>query len=200
MRLLISSSIEASDLPAEFKLPRADVRHLVQEKFGIEDARRMKDDCARTSLVSERLVFVIFAENITAEAQNALLKLFEEPSRHISFYLIVPRASMILPTLRSRFIGRSKTKIEELGEEAREFLRSSYAERLARIGELSKKDPAALLRLVTALGQDPALARERDAKRALLQASTYVYNRGASRKMLLEGLALALPVTSDYKS
>lgn len=197
MRLLISSSIEAADLPAEFKMPRADVRHLVEEKFGIDDARRVKDDCARTSLVSERLVFVIFAESITTEAQNALLKLFEEPPRHVSFYLIVPRASMVLLTLRSRFIGRSQTKTEDLGEEAREFLRSSYAKRLAQVSELSKKDPAALLRLVTALGQDPSLARGSHAKRALLQASTYVYNRGASRKMLLEGLALALPITSD---
>lgn len=42
------------------------------------------------------------AERLTGQAQNALLKLFEEPPRGVYFLLLTSSASSLLPTVRSR--------------------------------------------------------------------------------------------------
>jgi len=45
---------------------------------------------------------ILRAKSFRIEAQNALLKLLEEPPRNINFIIISPRKSAILPTIRSR--------------------------------------------------------------------------------------------------
>lgn len=49
-----------------------------------------------------RLVWIEAANFMTTPAQNALLKLLEEPPVHTTFYLTCQSASMLLPTIRSR--------------------------------------------------------------------------------------------------
>lgn len=45
---------------------------------------------------------IIGSHEITDVAQNALLKLLEEPPLHIEFIIISPTKSILLPTVRSR--------------------------------------------------------------------------------------------------
>ena len=71
----------------------------------IENARALADAQERVAFAkgSSRpmKVFIIQADFITSEAQNALLKIFEEPTRDTHFFIISPQ-DHILPTLRSR--------------------------------------------------------------------------------------------------
>lgn len=52
---------------------------------------------------SEKII-IIMAESFRTEAQNFLLKLFEEPPRNIKFLIVSPSKNLLLPTIRSRFI------------------------------------------------------------------------------------------------
>ena len=57
------------------------------EQFGVDDARELR---ALASLKhDEGSLFLVGAASITSEAQQALLKLFEEPQQGITFVLIV---------------------------------------------------------------------------------------------------------------
>jgi hypothetical protein len=49
-----------------------------------------------------RVVIIDRAETLTVEAQNALLKLIEEPPRRTAFVLVADQLERLLPTVRSR--------------------------------------------------------------------------------------------------
>ena len=69
----------------------------------VETARTIRSDCAVLPGDSERRVFLIrHAHNMNASAQNALLKLLEEPPPYAFFILMTENAGAILPTIRSR--------------------------------------------------------------------------------------------------
>lgn len=56
----------------------------------------------RTHAVTRRVIIIKDADSMTDQAQNALLKSLEEPSRGTHFILIAREASLVLPTIRSR--------------------------------------------------------------------------------------------------
>lgn len=186
--LLIASSIESSGLKEELRTEKADIKHLVFDSFGVDDARRLTESASRRAWGEGDHHFVIFAKSMTIEAQNALLKLFEEPPSGTIFHLIVPRESMLLPTLRSRLIKAGSASMET---GSADFLELSLKDQLERVAALAKDEPEALGPLAEAIGQDRQ-AMSADARASLLGTLKYVYNRGASRKMLLEELVLSL--------
>lgn len=71
--------------------------------IGINDVRAMKRDI---SLKHIRPVKVVIeeAQRLTIPAQNALLKILEEPPKNVQFVLTVPHRGRLLPTIQSRLI------------------------------------------------------------------------------------------------
>ncbi|MDO8590296.1 MAG: hypothetical protein Q7R69_03455 [bacterium] len=101
-----------------------------KETFGIDEARELKLLSARKALTN-RKIFLIVPTRITLEAQNALLKTFEEPFPDTYFFLVTREESLIVPTLLSRMqiVRISGHKI--LGsKDAEVFLASSVKDRL----------------------------------------------------------------------
>ena len=62
----------------------------------IDDARKLKvlHDTKPTSELGKR-IFILSMNGITIEAQNALLKLLEEPAPYAHFFLVVPSAHIL---------------------------------------------------------------------------------------------------------
>ncbi len=109
------------------------------EKFGIDEARELTQQASLKS-TSGRSLFVLGISSITSEAQQALLKLFEEPNQGAIFVVLIPHG-IVLPTLRSRFLPYPevlKTKADT--GDAKEFLASTYAKRSARVTAFLKND------------------------------------------------------------
>lgn len=85
----------------------------------------------RQSYISESSlkVLVIMANSFKIEAQNFLLKSFEEPPSNIKFILVSPSLNLLLPTVKSRFLVEKENFVKR---ERREFdtkkldLRSIY--------------------------------------------------------------------------
>ncbi len=80
------------------------------ETFTIDDSRAIKAlHNSRPTIESNKKdtnagkkLFILTMNGITIEAQNSLLKLLEEPAEYAHFFLIIPSAHLLLPTVKSR--------------------------------------------------------------------------------------------------
>lgn len=113
--------------------------------FSVEDARRIGMFAAQGPLRGGAKAIILSVGRMFHEAQNALLKLFEEPEEGTTLILIVPAEGMLLPTLRSRLlplpgdVGLTKSYI---CAEADAFLRASRPEREKLVTKLIARTKA----------------------------------------------------------
>jgi DNA polymerase III delta prime subunit len=131
--------------------------------FTIDDAREVKTFHGTRPVHSDgKKIFVLVMNGATVEAQNALLKLLEEPAEYAHFFIIISSAHLLLPTVKSRMqiiemkqetgsrkqgggkneknaIGKNKTSDtinSELLQSAKKFVTSSKAKRLEEVKKL----------------------------------------------------------------
>lgn len=173
--------------------------------FGIDDAREMRGWAANKPVNGGKKFFILGTDTITPDAQNAFLKVFEEPPPDTHFFLLVKTADFLIPTLRSRVevIPAQKVSTTEAAEDATDFLASSVEKRLAFAGKIAKalKDEkitrgeaaAFVSSLLSASRGNAAFPRAKtNALENLLHAEQYAYDRSASLKIILEHLAVVL--------
>jgi len=130
------------ELGVDSKSPDAVIlRHL---HFSVEDARKLCD-IAHASPIGRHKAVIVSATRFFHEAQNALLKLFEEPPLDTTLIIIVPSEGVFLSTLRSRLTPLliKETTTEQFSELTHAFLKTSSAERekvIAKLIDRSKSD------------------------------------------------------------
>ncbi len=114
-----------------------DVKILEKRKdkatLGVEPIKDFREDMFLSSTESEYKVYIIDdAECMTSEAQNALLKVLEEPPEGVFIILLARECDRILTTIKSRtqYIAMARFSEEEIENFALE--RSEDAARLAR--------------------------------------------------------------------
>src|SRR3989338_6545980 len=109
------------------------------DTFGIDEARELRVLSTRKAL-GDKKMFLIVPTRLTIEAQNALLKTFEDPFPNTYFFLAVREEHLVVPTLRSRMQAiRVDTRShlvqsvqgETLYQEVEEFLSLPIKERLS---------------------------------------------------------------------
>lgn len=98
--ILITSEMEAR--AREIEESRHPLRCVVfmRDDFKIEDAKEVISEAYKAEENTKTLI--LGAKSFTVPAQNALLKILEEPPRNIVFILLAPNKSTFLPTVRSR--------------------------------------------------------------------------------------------------
>lgn len=182
-----------------------DMRVESYETFGVDEGRELKDAQLSKSFSGGKKIFIVSFETITVEAQNSLLKVFEEPKPDTHFFLISQSGSRLLPTLRSRveFIQtESDTKTDV--SRAKKFISSGISERMSLIEsiaeEKNKKEAKELLSgIVTVIRDSKPIEKFSKEDSATLQdvlkAHEYLSDRSPSIKMLLEHIAHILPVS-----
>ena len=85
-----------------------------------------------------RVLILCDAHNMTPQAQNALLKILEEPPRHLLFMLTCENRAQMLPTIRSR------TAVVSLGEVTFEEAAPLLKARLPQVDEHTLRDAFAV--------------------------------------------------------
>lgn len=95
--------------------------------FTIDDVRDFSQDAYAAPTQGDAKAVVLAASRLFHEAQNAMLKLFEEPPAGTTLFLVVPSEGLVLPTLRSRLTLLPGTSVGN-GAGAR-FLALSQADR-----------------------------------------------------------------------
>ncbi|MBQ1282001.1 MAG: hypothetical protein IIY16_07135 [Oscillospiraceae bacterium] len=73
--------------------------------FGVDLVRMVRSDARIRPNEADRKVYILAqAHNMTEQAQNALLKILEEPPGYAVFLLTCESAQQLLPTVRSRAV------------------------------------------------------------------------------------------------
>ncbi len=171
--------------------------------FGIDDSRELKELHSSRSFGAEsRRFFILEIESITHEAQNALLKIFEEPHENVHFFIIVPSLYILLPTLRSRvyLINQEDEELSpELRTEAESFISLSKKDRIVFVDalaekisedELGKRDALNFLNALEAVIYEKQGVSQPEIYESIMRARDYLGDRSASVKQLLEYVAL----------
>jgi len=171
------------------------------DRFGIEEARALITLALLKNF--KDTTFLVAAASITTEAQQALLKLLEEPQEGTTFLLMVPHG-MLLPTLKSRMLAypelpQGSTLPVRLNL-AVQFLKASGKDRSDLIAKLLKDDEGVRERvrdfvnaLEAELYKKVGEPKARQGLEDIAMVRQYLGDRSPSLKMLLEHLAVALP-------
>ena len=179
--------------------------------FSVADARRVSEVAAQTGAGGEHKVVVIAASRAYHEAQNALLKIFEEPPPGTYLFFILPTLGGLLPTLRSRVSvldARAGEQGAPVPEAAQQFLKATQEKRSALIKKLAsgkdeeerrehRDEAVAIVNGVEAAAYEKFKERGGGAAAPLLSDIAvlrgYLYDRSAPVRLILEHLSLVLP-------
>jgi DNA polymerase III subunit gamma/tau len=111
--------------------------------IGIEDVREIQKFLSRKPVSSDHnTVYVINAHLLTIPAQNALLKILEEPPGKSQIYLITAYPDLLIDTVLSRVqiknsVEQSQTiDLEKVDKIMKKVLTSTPAQRLLLVDEL----------------------------------------------------------------
>jgi len=107
-----------------------DFCHIATDSFKIDEAFDMREMAGNKSFSGEKRIFVLSVNHFTLDAQNVLLKIFEEPIENIHFFVIIPDLNILLRTLVSRFYVISEKNRNVDRETAKKFI---YMSKTARI-------------------------------------------------------------------
>lgn len=162
--------------------------------FGVDDARALAARSIEKAFTG-RKIFLLLPNKITFEAQNALLKTFEEPAALTHFFLVVREEALVLPTLRSR-MSLLRAPHAEADSAALRFLAMPVAKRLAfakKFADDGENLPAFLDSLLAAR-QAEAFTNSQglDLARRIYGVRRYASDRSASARLILEHLALVV--------
>jgi hypothetical protein len=178
-------------LPFDIHAPSPDVSVLRFERMYIADIKELHALVLTRPVIEAQRSVVIVARDILIETQNALLKLIEEPRSHVRFYFIIQDPTYLLPTVTSRLhiLGNEYNNMSDVLWT--EFLKRTYGDRLAYIGECAKGDDQKwatdLLESFVAYARKTHDIR---LQKVALYIAQYMHRVGASKKMLLEHIAL----------
>lgn len=194
---------EISKICREFKIDHFDITIIENEKsLGIEEIRNLKKTIFLKPFKSTKKAVVLKnAQTLTIEAQNALLKLLEEPPADTIIILSSQRADSFLPTIISR------CKIIEIKEKTKDKIPDDYlnilkslknygvGERLKLAQDLSKDKESALdslEKMILALRIE--MLKENgfaNSIRSLQKTHTILSTTNANPRLIMENLFLS---------
>ncbi len=136
--------------------------------FHVEEVRQIRDSAAVMPNEAQAKVYILDgADHMTEQAQNALLKVLEEPPSYVIFLLTCGAASSLLPTVRSRAqIFRVQKEDNPQTEESEAFL---LAESMA------KAVPSA--REYDLVSKTGTLTKDKELFRAVLKELALIFSR-----------------------
>jgi len=169
--------------------------------FTVDNARVLREMQLNKTRDGSRKVFIVSFNFITIQAQNALLKVLEEPTTGTHIFILTPSAHIFLPTVLSRvLIIRGEQVSHHISAKA--FLESSVKERMEYVTNLvkeikdEKQSKAAAIQLVRglsiALHEQAKTPQDFKTLRELESVTAYLQDASASVKMLLEHTALVV--------
>ena len=205
-RTLIQEALAEANLPYE---AHVDVYIHMDNTCAIADARSIKSFLSEKP-VGEKKVCIIESTIYTPEAQQALLKTFEEPTTSAVCFLCIDDESRLLATVRSRAILIRVGENTEYEKEAKLLLSKTRPERLKHVESLFKKsdteddhDPIRHTVYMTIASLVRLLHTEKNPNRELLATLTtlasYVLDSGSPVKMLFETALLSIPDSYETK-
>lgn len=171
------------------------------ESFKIDDARNIIN--LQKEKTKKAVIFIINADSINYQAQNALLKTIENPSSNTYFFFTIANTQDLLDTMLSRLEiihVADRNTVEKNKEWFLAFLSLSLFEKLEFIKKstdkkkddfLNHSDVRDILNVAeTHFVQD--IPRYENVITQVYKLKEYISSNGASLKMILDSLALTI--------
>ncbi|MHB1330872.1 MAG: hypothetical protein ACYCY6_02810 [Minisyncoccota bacterium] len=165
--------------------------------FTVDDARSVVGRALEKAF-DQKKFFVIHAEKYTPEAQNALLKTFEDPVPDTHFLISARETSVFLPTLLSRMqVVRAHGELEE-SNEVKKFIKKTPKQRIdfakKFADEKEERGAGALAEFLDSLLLEfRKEGRSIEIQKKIMTLRTFARDSGAMPRIVLEHLALVLP-------
>lgn len=188
------------------------------ENLGVDDVKELltfasymavTDDSNTEQKINK--VASISVQGITHAAQNALLKMLEDPIGKTTFFVLIPSRASLLPTFLSRVMlidasegsGKGSRAIKKRSNaDAVEFLSAPIAKRLDMVKSIIDEEDKDLSLTFIINIEDAAYEQLENASpsdklhflQTIQTVDEYKHDTSVSLKMMLEYLALNLPV------
>ncbi len=181
------------------------------DNFKIDEAFDLRAMSTDKGFSAGKKIFIISANHFTLDAQNVLLKMFEEPIENTHFFLVVPDHNALLKTLVSRFYFISgKSNLDT--KEAEKFIKMPLASRIDFLKELLAEEDAEdedgneIVALNSARSKashflnalevslHSNLIKNKDCLTHFFKVREFLRMPGSSTKTLMESVALVVPV------
>jgi len=187
----------------------------------IEDGRVIKNLHQNKPIKGDKKIFVVSANFITEKAQNAMLKLFEEPRGDTHFFLILPSLNNIISTFRSRLFIIDTNNAGSSIINPKEFLQLPYGKRMDVVKKIcenvfyekskdlvasdEEKSKIEIIKFINALETELKkntnfLKTEKTEVKTfeeIEKVRQYAGEQSPSLKMLLEHVSLILPILKE---
>jgi hypothetical protein len=199
------------EVRGDIKKQSPDVLCQIYESFTMDDSDQIKDWHSKSGITNGKRVCIIATKFINREAEQALLKIIEEPAIDTHFFIIIPDSSVLSSTIISR-VHVVKTEAEdnrEIKKETLSFLESSPKDRIDKVALIIKnnknlEDSGQLRYYATSFVNEmesifyQKFKKDKNDKKIIFilgelqKARGYLSTSGASVKMILEHLALVI--------
>lgn len=172
--------------------------------IGSDDVNFLLDFNSRRA-IGKNKVMIISTQSVTVPAQNALLKIIEEPAPNTFFFFIIPSKSQIIATLLSRLNEiKFDFKIDHLANpllNPENFLKQVIANRMEIIKEIlvflekEKVTRGEVCEFITdaiSLWDKQKKSTKKESLKAVVAVEHFMRDSASSMKLCLEYLALAV--------
>ena len=172
------------------------------KNLSVGDVRSIQGRAVQTTASGQ--LIVIEADALVLAAQNALLKMIEEPQEGTTYLIIVPPSSYVIDTVRSRVQTHESSGDTMFDPE--QFLKMNYKEREGFfkefIGEDDTYERARVARFFRELLQHAMTLEniDRDMIKRLEELSRYALDISSSIKHISLAFAAELPVIQSRTS
>ncbi len=196
-------SLNKFNIPEYFL--KEDILVLEYDQFKIKQVKEVVQLSSHKPARGKFRILVIKFSYIFHEAQNALLKILEEPPVSTKFILVTLPNTELLSTVLSRlqFVqdflteNADKADVNKTNDCFYDFVTASYKQRLSIIESVIKEKKHDWISdfrkgLHEWLNQNQTKLSSSDFKK-IIDVSKYLLRRGSNNKMLLEYFAIYLP-------
>lgn len=199
------------EVRGEIESQSPDVLCQIYESFTMNDSGEIKDWHSRRGITEGKKICIISTKFINREAEQALLKIIEEPAINTHFFIIVPDASLLAETILSRvhLIKIKQSSNIDMKKDAFLFIASSPKDRINKVALIIKENKdeenSGQLRYysISFVNEIESIIyqkfkKDRNDKKIkfileeLQKSREYLSTSGASVKMILEHLALVI--------
>jgi DNA polymerase III delta prime subunit len=193
--LLLGSNLAEAGLDLVLIRMETEVDYIDTEVLSIGEVRKIITLAYGRPLEKPTKTILIKANTIAVEAQNALLKILEEPPLTTKFILLLRGKAGLLPTLLSRLSETTDRENIDTNDTTyfEDFLKLDIGNKISQIAEIAKTKDGEGYELLY-LGLINWLIKNTDNKnRAQINwCLNQLTMRGASKKMLWEEIALSM--------
>ncbi|PIR38019.1 MAG: hypothetical protein COV34_02370 [Candidatus Zambryskibacteria bacterium CG10_big_fil_rev_8_21_14_0_10_42_12] len=162
------------------------------DRMAVDHAHELRELLGNKPLVTR--ICIVSVGVVLHEAQNALLKIFEDPPSNTHFFMVSETDSYLLPTLRSRFFVHRERRVDTQDGEVEKFLTLSLGEKMTKVSEIAEAGTEATRRFMDELERNFSkdIKTYQNVLSKIIEGKRFLLLPSASRKGILESIVCAL--------